>query len=33
MIHSVDEFVEIDQLVEMLKIVLVTAVDWCGLPE
>jgi len=33
MIHSVDEFVEIDQLVEMLKLVLVTAVNWCGLSE
>lgn len=33
MIHSVDEYVEIDQLVEMLKAVLVTAVDWCGLAD
>ena len=33
MIHSVDEYVEIDQLVEMLKIALVAAVDWCGITK
>ena len=30
-IHSVDEWVSIDQLVKMLKICLLTAVDWCEL--
>jgi acetylornithine deacetylase len=29
-IHSVDEWVSVDQLVEMLKAVLVAAVEWCG---
>lgn len=29
-IHSVDEWVEIDQLVDVLKAVLLAAVDWCG---
>lgn len=29
-IHSVDEWVSIDQLVDMLKAVLVAAVEWCG---
>lgn len=33
MIHSVDEYVEIDQLVAMLKAVLVAAVEWCGVAE
>ena len=32
-IHSVDEWVSIDQLVKMLKICLLTAVDWCELNE
>jgi acetylornithine deacetylase len=32
-IHSVDEWVSIDQLVEMLKASLVAAVEWCGPPE
>jgi acetylornithine deacetylase len=31
-IHSVDEWVSIDQLVEMLKASLVAAVEWCGIP-
>jgi hypothetical protein len=26
----VDEWVSVDQLVEMLKAVLVAAVEWCG---
>lgn len=29
-IHSVDEWVSIDEIVEMLKAVLVAAVEWCG---
>lgn len=29
-IHSVDEWVEVDQLVDMLKVCLATAVEWCG---
>lgn len=29
-IHSVDEWAEIDQLVEMLKVSLAAAVEWCG---
>ena len=29
-IHSVDEWVSIDQLVDMLKASLVAAVEWCG---
>jgi acetylornithine deacetylase len=29
-IHSVDEWVSIDQLVEMLKASLIAAVEWCG---
>jgi acetylornithine deacetylase len=29
-IHSVDEWVEVDQLMDMLKACLVTAVRWCG---
>jgi acetylornithine deacetylase len=32
-IHSVDEWVSIEQLVDMLKASLVAAVEWCGLPE
>lgn len=32
-IHSVDEWVSIDQLVEMLKASLIAAVEWCGGPE
>jgi acetylornithine deacetylase len=31
-IHSVDEWVSIDQLVEMLKASLVAAFEWCGAP-
>lgn len=30
-IHSVDEWASIDQMVDMLKAVLVAAVEWCGL--
>jgi acetylornithine deacetylase len=30
-IHSVDEWVDVEQLVAMLKAVLVTAVEWCGI--
>ena len=29
-IHSVDEWASIDQMVDMLKAVLVAAVEWCG---
>lgn len=29
-IHSVDEWVDIEQMVEMLKVCLVAAVEWCG---
>lgn len=29
-IHSVDEWVEVDQLVAMLKATLVAAIEWCG---
>jgi acetylornithine deacetylase len=32
-IHSVDEWVSIDQLVAMLKASLVAAVEWCGVPS
>jgi acetylornithine deacetylase len=32
-IHSVDEWVSIDQLVDMLKASLIAAVEWCGMPE
>jgi len=32
-IHSVDEWVSIEQLVDMLKASLVAAAEWCGLPE
>ncbi|MCC7021218.1 MAG: ArgE/DapE family deacylase [Thermomicrobiales bacterium] len=32
-IHSVDEWVSIDQLVAMLKATLVAAVEWCGAPD
>jgi acetylornithine deacetylase len=32
-IHSVDEWVSIDQLEEMLKACVVAAVEWCGLSE
>ena len=31
-IHSIDEWVSIDQLVAMLKASLVAAVEWCGAP-
>lgn len=31
-IHSVDEWVEIQQVVDLLKICVLTAVDWCGVP-
>jgi acetylornithine deacetylase len=31
-IHSVDEWVSIDQLVEMLKASLIAAMKWCGTP-
>ena len=31
-IHSVDEWVSIDQLVATLQICLITAVEWCGRP-
>ncbi len=32
-IHSVDEWASIDQMVDMLKAVLVAAVHWCGATE
>jgi acetylornithine deacetylase len=32
-IHSVDEWVSIDQLVDMLKASLVAAAEWCGVQE
>ena len=32
-IHSVDEWVSIDQLLKMLKICLLTAIEWCELDE
>ena len=28
-IHSVDEWVSTDELVKMLKVCLLTAIDWC----
>ena len=32
-IHSVDEWVAIDQLVEMLKVSVAAAAEWCGVTE